>query len=88
MILRLTLTTADLVGESAAEWQALEQMVWLGKWTGGSRKDEWRRYLAARFKIPLRVEGRRGTTDAISAIIRRRRTFLKAGDPERVVGAS
>jgi hypothetical protein len=58
MILRLTLTTAELVGESAAEWQALEQMVRLGEWTSGSRKDEWRlRYLAARLRIPLRVEG-------------------------------
>jgi hypothetical protein len=58
MILRLTLTTAELVGESAAEWQVLEQMVRLGEWTSGPRKDEWRlRYLAARFKIPLRVEG-------------------------------
>jgi len=58
VILRLTLTTAELVGESAAEWHALEQMVRLGEWTSGSRKDEWRlRYLATRLKIPFRVEG-------------------------------
>ena len=58
MVLRLTLTTAELVGENPAEWQALQQMVRLGEWTSGSRKDEWRlRHLAARLKIPLRVEG-------------------------------
>jgi hypothetical protein len=58
VILRLTLTTAELVAESGAEWQALEQIVRLGEWTSGPRKDEWRlRYLAARLKIPLRVEG-------------------------------
>jgi hypothetical protein len=31
-----------------------EQMVRLGEWTSGPRKDEWRlQYLAARLKIPL-----------------------------------
>jgi hypothetical protein len=58
VILRLTLTTAELVGENAAEWQALEQVVQLGQWTSGPRTDEWRlRYLATRLKVPLRVEG-------------------------------
>jgi len=58
VILRLTLTTAELVGESAAEWQALEQIVQLGQWTSGPRTEEWRlRGLATRLKLPLRMEG-------------------------------
>jgi hypothetical protein len=40
MILRLTLTTAQLVGETAAEWQTLEKCVRLGEWTSGPRRDE------------------------------------------------
>ena len=30
MVLRLTLTTAELVGENPAEWQGLEQLVQFG----------------------------------------------------------
>jgi hypothetical protein len=40
VILRLTLKTAQLVGESPAEWQALEKLVRLGEWTTGPRTDE------------------------------------------------
>src|SRR5437870_3687262 len=40
MILRLTPTTASLVGETAAEWQLLEKQVRAGQWTIGSRADE------------------------------------------------
>ena len=58
MILRLTLTTAELVGESPAEWETLEKLVQIGQWTSGQRNDEWRlRGLATRLKVPLRVEG-------------------------------
>src|SRR5262245_11435860 len=58
MILGLTRTTAELVGESPAEWQALEQIVQLEQWTSGPRTEEWwLRGLASRLKVPLRVEG-------------------------------
>jgi hypothetical protein len=58
MILRLTPTTAELVGENAAEWEALEKLVQLGQWTSAPRAEEWRlRGLATRLKVPLRVEG-------------------------------
>ena len=58
MILRLTLTTAELVGENAAEWQALEKQVRFGQWTSGPRRDEGRlRQLAAELGVALRVEG-------------------------------
>ena len=57
MILRLTRTTAELVGESPAEWQALEEMVQLGQRASAPRTEEWRlRGLASRLKVPLRVE--------------------------------
>jgi hypothetical protein len=58
VILRLTLTTAELVGENPAEWETLEKLVQIGQWTSGPRNDEWRlRGLATRLKVPLRVEG-------------------------------
>ena len=58
MILRLTVTTAELVGENADEWEALEQLVQLGQRTSGPRNEDWRlRGLASRLKVPLRVEG-------------------------------
>jgi hypothetical protein len=57
MILRLTRTTAELVGESAAEWEALEKQVRLGRWTSGSRADEARLLqIVAELRAPLRVE--------------------------------
>jgi putative FmdB family regulatory protein len=56
VILRLSLTTAELVGENAAEWQALEELVRLGQRTSAPRTEEWRlRGLATRLKVPLRV---------------------------------
>ena len=58
MILKFTRSTAELMGESAAEWQALEKQVRLGRWTSGPRTDEGRlRQLAAELGVPLRVEG-------------------------------
>jgi hypothetical protein len=58
VILRLTRTTAELVGENGAEWVALEKQVRLGRWTSGSRAAEGRlRQLAAEFGVPLRGEG-------------------------------
>jgi hypothetical protein len=58
MILRLTRTTAELVGETAAEWQLLEKQVRLGRWTSGPRAAEGRlRQLAAELGVPLRAEG-------------------------------
>ena len=58
MILRLTLTTAELVGESPSEWQTLEKVVRSGQWTSGPRTAEGRlRQLAAELQVPLRVEG-------------------------------
>jgi hypothetical protein len=57
VILKLTRTTAELVGETAAEWQALENCVRLGQWTSGSRADESRLLqIAAALRAPLRVE--------------------------------
>ena len=57
MILRLTRATAELVGESADEWQTLEKQVRLGRWTSGPRSDESRlREVAAELGVPLRVE--------------------------------
>lgn len=58
MIRWLTRTTAELVGETAAEWQALEKQVRTGRWTSGPRSDEGRlRQLAAELGVPLRVDG-------------------------------
>src|SRR5262249_32830437 len=39
MILRMTLKPAELVGETAAEWQLLEKQVRAGRWTSGARAD-------------------------------------------------
>ena len=39
VILRVTLKTAELVGETAAEWQLLEKQVRAGRWTSGARAD-------------------------------------------------
>jgi hypothetical protein len=72
VILRLTSTTAELLGETAAEWRALEQIVQLGQWTSGPRAEEWRlRLLASRLKLPLRVEG--------GVVLRRQSRALKRG---------
>jgi hypothetical protein len=58
MILRLTLKTATLVGETPAEWELLEKQVRAGRWTSGPRNDERRlRELAAELGVPLREEG-------------------------------
>jgi hypothetical protein len=58
MILRLTLKTAALVGETAAEWELLEKQVRAGRWTPGARADEGRlREIASELKVPLREEG-------------------------------
>lgn len=58
MILRLTRTTAQLVGKSTVEWQTLEKLVRLGQWTRGPRTDEARlRQLVSELGVPLRVEG-------------------------------
>jgi hypothetical protein len=58
VVLRLTPTTAELLGESANEWEALEQLVRLGQRTSAPRTEEWRlRGLASRLKVSLRVEG-------------------------------
>jgi hypothetical protein len=58
VILRPTLTTAELVGENADEWEALEQLVRLGQRTSMPRTEDWRlRGLATRLRVPLRVEG-------------------------------
>jgi len=57
MILRLTPTTATLVGENAAEWGLLEQQVRAGRWTTGTRADEARlRALTAELGVVLNVE--------------------------------
>ena len=58
VILRLTPTTAALVGESAAEWQLLEKQVRVGRWTTGALADAGRlRQLAGDLGVPLREEG-------------------------------
>jgi hypothetical protein len=55
--LQLTRTTAQLLGENAAEWRTLEEVVRLGQWTNGPRSDEGRlRQLAAELGVPLREE--------------------------------
>jgi mannose-6-phosphate isomerase-like protein (cupin superfamily) len=40
VVLKFTRATADLVGESAAQWQAPEKPVRVGRWTSGPRNDE------------------------------------------------
>jgi hypothetical protein len=73
VILKLTPSSAQLVGENAAEWQALEKLVQIGQWTSGPRTEEWRlRLLATRLKVPLRVEG--------EAVLRRRRRIRSGAD--------
>jgi hypothetical protein len=58
MILRVTLKTATLIGETAAEWQLLEKQVRAGLWTSGPRMDEGRlRQMAVELGVPLREEG-------------------------------
>jgi len=58
VILRVTLKTAELVGENAAEWQLLEKQVRAGRWTSGTRADAGRlRQLAVELGVTLREEG-------------------------------
>jgi hypothetical protein len=58
VILRLTPTTAPLVGETPAEWQLLEKQVRAGRWTSGARAEEGRlRALAAEIGVVVRDEG-------------------------------
>jgi hypothetical protein len=57
MILRLTATTADLMGETGAEWELLEKQTRAGRWISGPRTKEGRlRALAADLGVTLRVE--------------------------------
>lgn len=57
MILRLTPTTAALVGESPAEWQLLETQARAGRWTSGRRTDAERlRALAAELGVAVRED--------------------------------
>jgi hypothetical protein len=58
VILRVTLKTAELLGETPAEWQLLEKQVRAGRWTSGPRTDAARlRTLAAELGMALREEG-------------------------------
>jgi hypothetical protein len=58
MILRLTPTTAALIGETVPEWQLLEKQVRAGRWTTGPRADESRlSALAAELGVTVREEG-------------------------------
>ena len=58
MILRLTDKTAELIGETPAEWQLLEKQVRAGRWTSGPRTDVSRlRALAAALGVAVREEG-------------------------------
>ena len=58
MILRLTPRTAELIGETPAEWELLEKQVRAGRWTSGPRTDAVRlRALAAELGMALREEG-------------------------------
>ena len=58
MILRVTLKTAELLGETAAEWELLEKQVRAGPATTGAREDAGRlRELAEGLGVALRVEG-------------------------------
>jgi hypothetical protein len=58
MILRLTPTTAALLGETTAEWQLLEKQVRAERWTTGARGDEGRlRQLAAELGVVVREKG-------------------------------
>jgi hypothetical protein len=58
MILRLTPTTAALVGETPAEWQLLEKPVRAGRWTSGPRAEEGGlRTLSAELGVAVREEG-------------------------------
>ena len=50
-------TSAELLGETAEEWQKLEKVVQLGQWTSGPRADEGRLCQLAELRVPLRVEG-------------------------------
>ena len=57
MILRLTRKTAELIGETPAEWELLEKQVRAGRWTSGPRTDAERlRALAAELGVALQVE--------------------------------
>jgi hypothetical protein len=69
MILRLTPKTATLVGETAAEWQLLEEQVRAGRWTSGPRTDEGRlRALAVELGVAMREAS--GPTEAQQRRIR------------------
>jgi len=84
MILRLTVTTAVLFGESAEEWEALEKLVQLGQQTSAPRTEEWRlRGLAFRLKAPLRLESVVHRARSRGRTASKERSFLEAGDPCR-----
>ena len=58
MILRLSLTTAALIGENAAEWQLFETQIRAGRRTTADRAEEWKlRALAAELGVQVREEG-------------------------------
>ena len=58
MILRLTLRTAELLGETQAEWQLLEKQARAGQRTTGAREEATRlRLLAVTLGVSLREEG-------------------------------
>jgi hypothetical protein len=60
MILRLTPTMAQFLGETPREWQALEDAARFGRWTGGPRDDALRlRRLAVELQAGARVEAER-----------------------------
>ena len=67
MILRLTPRTAELIGETPAEWQLLEKQVRAGRWTSGPRTDVARlRALAAESRRGG-ARGRRGGVETAAA---------------------
>jgi len=58
MILRVTVKTAELIGETPAEWQCLEKQVRAGRSTTGARQDARRlQQLAEELGGTLRIEG-------------------------------
>jgi hypothetical protein len=70
MILRLTLKTAALLGETPTEWQLLEKQVRVGRWTSGPRMD------AARPPGPRGRTRRGGAGGRCGAVERRPRTSM------------
>ena len=58
MILRVTLKTAELLGETPAKWELLEKQARAGQRTNGPRGDQNRlQRLAAELGVLVREEG-------------------------------